>query len=343
MNLFDVIEEARWRRMQEGFSKALGISINTVDQAGNLLPVINQPNTFCLELGGASHYKKCISHLISKITEDSSENFVVCQFGVYLYGVPIDIKRDNVRLGYFIVGPALIQKAKTLEEYERLAEELNISPEKLTNNILSLKKFSFAGIESTVELLNEVANDMIQLSYDSGKIKKRFGVPKAVDDLIKELYLSMYSDGLLKALLDVSLHTSNGSAGSIMILDQATNELSIKFSKGMNEGIAQKARVKMGEGIAGVVAENRKPMLIDDTMQNSKIKNRLKRPDIKSSIICPLEVKNRLFGVMNLNNTDSDKKFSLDTLDLINNLTRLTKTALEMFNPDNNPETSTDL
>ncbi|MCX5692199.1 MAG: PocR ligand-binding domain-containing protein, partial [Candidatus Omnitrophica bacterium] len=300
MNLFDIIDEVRWRRMQEGFSKALGVSISTADQAGNLLPGFNQPNTFCLELGGASHYKECISHLTGKIAENSSENFIACQFGVYLYGVPIDIKRENIRLGYFIIGPALVQKAKALAEYERIAEEMNISPEKLTDNILSLKKFSFAGIESIVELLNEVANDIVQLSYDSNKIKERYGVPRRVDELIKGLYSSVYSEGLLKALLDVSLHTANGSAGSIMILDHATNELSIKFSKGMKDNIAQKARVKMGEGIAGVVAENRRPLLIDDTIQDSKIKNRLKRPNIKSSIVCPLEIKNRLFGVMNL-------------------------------------------
>jgi len=339
VNLFNVIDEAKWRHMQESFIRALGVSINTVDQAGNILSSINKPNTFCLELGGASHYQKCISHLIDKITENSSENFVTCQFGVYLYGAPIDIKRDDIRLGYFIVGPALVQKAKPLAEYERIAEEMNISPEKLTDNILSLKKFSFAGIESTVELLSEVSNDIVQLSYDSNKIKERFGVPKRVNEWIRGLYSSVYSEGLLKALLDVSLHTANGSAGSIMILDSATNELSIKFSKGMEDDIVQKARVKMGEGIAGVVAENRRPILIDDAMQDSKIKDMLKRPAIKSSIVCPLEVKSRLFGVMNLNNTDSDKKFSPDTLDMINNLTRLTKTALEMF-PSTGPALS---
>ena len=272
MNLFNVIDEVKWRHMQEGFSKALSVSISTVDQDGNILPGINQPNTFCLELGGADHYKKCISHLISKITENNGENFVACQFGSYLYGVPIDIKKENIRLGYFIVGPVLIPKAKPLEEYERIAEEMNISPEKLTDNILSLKKFSFAGIESIVELLNEVGNDIVQLSYDSNKIRERFGVPKRVNELIKGLYSSVYSEGLLKALLDVSLNTANGSAGSIMILNSATNELSIKFSKGMNDDIVKKARVKMGEGIAGVVAENRKSILIDDTMQDSKIK-----------------------------------------------------------------------
>jgi putative methionine-R-sulfoxide reductase with GAF domain/ligand-binding sensor protein len=331
VNLFNVIDEAKWRHMQESFIKALGVSINTVDQDGNLLPGINQPNKFCLELGGADHYKKCISHIISKIKENNGENFIACKFGVYLYGVPIDIKRDDIHLGYFIVGPALVQKAKSLEEYERIAEEMNIAPDKLLDNILTLKKFSFAGIESTVELLSEVANDIVQLNYDSNKVKERFGVPKRVNELIKGLYSSVYSEGLLKALLDVSLHTSNGSAGSIMILNSATNELSIKFSKGMEDSVTKNTRVKMGEGIAGLVAENRRPILIDDTMQDSKIRNMLKRPAIKSSIVYPLEIKNRLFGVMNLNNTDSEKKFSPDTLDMINNLTRLTKTALEMF------------
>lgn len=231
-----------------------------------------------------------------------------------------------------IVGPVLLRKPKGIGEYKKIAEENGIAFDVLVDKISGLKRFNFNSMESTVELLREVMRYIVELSCTTKRLSDKFvGMPKKLDVLIKEIYSSAYFEKLLSTLLDVSLHTTKGSAGSIMLLDEDNDELSVKFSRGIKDDIAKDARVKIGKGISGLVAKNKKPLLIDDSVKNTQIKNRLKRPYIKSSIVYPIEVRNRIFGVLNLNNIDETSKFSPETLDLTGNLIKLTKVAIDEF------------
>jgi len=336
MNLFDIIQREKWQKMQEGFSNALGICIQTVDLNGVPIPGINIPSTFCIDIIRRSHksvtayHSECIPKLIAKIKKDKSENYRICSFGAYLYGIPIGLKEEG-DLAYIIVGPVLLQKKKNENLWERVEKENAIDTDYLSDRMSTLKRFTFAGIESTVELLREVAQYIAQLNYETKKLKRRFHTPKQLDDLIKDLYLSVYVQELLNALLEASLNTTRGDAGSIMLLDHDKDELEVKFSSGLDADVIKKAKVRIGEGISGIVAKDREPLLIDGSSDDPKIKDRLKRPHIKSSIVYPLEVKNRVFGVMNLNSTDKETNFDSDTLNLVGNLARLTKVALAMF------------
>lgn len=341
MNLFDIIEKQKWHKMQEGFKNALGLCIQTVDLNGKPLPGINEPSSFCLDMmklsgkKGITNYESCIPSLIDKVKVTKGENHCSCIFGMQLYSIPIDVREEGI-VAYVVVGPVL-HKQKDIKEYKKIAKENNIPLERLMDGVQGLKRFSFGSIESALELLREVAHYIVQLSYDSNRLKERFNVPHALDNLIKELYSSVYFDELLNTLLDASLHTTKGNTGSIMLLDHDTNELSVKFSRGLRGDIAKKIKVRIGDGISGIAARDKKPLLIDKDIKDVTIKNRLKRPHIKSSIVYPLEVQDRLFGVMNINNTDSKRRFSPETLDLVGDLTRLTQVALRSF-PSQQPQ-----
>jgi len=337
MHLFDIIEKEKWQKMQNGFSKALGICIRTVDLEGAPFPSINTPSQFCLNItqdmpkDGRTWHDGCIPRLIRKIREGRSNNFLVGPFREYLYGILIEIKEEGT-LAYVIIGPVLLQKQKRLDEYIKIASDNKISTDSLLNHIANLKRFTFNNIESTVQLLHEVAHYIVQLNYDTKRLKDKFiGASGALDNLVKDIYSSACFDELLNALLDISLHTTKGNSGSIMLLNQARKELSIKFSRGLKEDIVKTGRTKVGSGLSGLVAKNGRPLLINDSLKDAKVKNRLKRPYIKSSILYPLEARNRLFGVLNLNNTDSKRRFDSETLDLIGSLTHLTQIALRQF------------
>lgn len=335
MNLFDIVEKQSWIKLQDGFSKVLGVSIWTVDSEGRPISGAGVPNSFCLDVikilgkSGKEEYEECVSTLIDKV-KDKSTNYILCHFGLYLYGIPVKIKEEGA-LAYILIGPLMIQKKKNLSEYKRIAKKSNIPLDYLVDRLSDLKKFSFVSIESAVELLQEVANDIVQLNYNTKKLKERFDVPEDLDSLIKELYSSVYFEDLLNTLLDASIHTTKGSTGSIMLLDHDRDELSVRFSHGLKDDVVKNTKVKLGEGISGIVAKNKKPLLIDSSIKDSRIKNRLKRPYIKSSIVYPLEVKDRLFGILNLNNIHGKRRFNSETLDLIGNLTRLTSVALRLF------------
>jgi putative methionine-R-sulfoxide reductase with GAF domain/ligand-binding sensor protein len=336
MELFDIIEKEKWSRMQNGFSKSLGICIRTVDTEGKLFPAINAPSSFCLDMNSQANrtfkacHLQCISMLIDKIKKNKSDNYRICAFGGYIYGIPIEIENKGT-LAYAIVGPLLLQKQKVMDEYRKIAKETKIPLDYLMDRLSSLRKFTFNGVDSIVELLHEVTCYIIELNYETKKLKEKFNMPRQLDNVVDEVYSSACFDEVLNVLLDVSLDTTKGNGGSIMLLDTDTDELAVKFWRGLKDEVIKHAKVKVGEGISGIVAENRKPLLIDSSIKDSMIKERLKRPYIKSSIVYPLEIKNRLFGVLNLNNTDKNRRFDSETLGLIGNLAHLTQVALGAF------------
>ncbi|MFC1667445.1 PocR ligand-binding domain-containing protein [Candidatus Omnitrophota bacterium] len=336
MNLFDIVSKEKWHKMQEGFSKALGVSIQVLDKDGKFLMGSETKNSFCfniLKLSGKNSKikcKECISKLIDKIKDSKNYDYLICPLDLYLYAIPIHTK-DRFLQGHVVIGPVMLHKQKSVGEYEKISNNEKIPLNDLLDKLLMVKRFSFAGIESTVELIQEVVNDIIQLNYDTKRLKEKFYIKSPLGNVIKDMYESFCFDEFLNALLEVSLNASKGDAGSIMVLDQDKDELSMQCSRGLKENYNKYEKIRMGDGISGLVAKNEKPLLIDGSLKDSRIKNRLKRPYIKSSIIYPLKVGNRIFGVLNLNNIKGKKTFNSETLDLVGNLTRLTRFALEIL------------
>ena len=99
---------------------------------------------------------------------------------------------------------------------------------------------------------------------------------------------------------------------SLMLLDRDEGTLSIKAARGRRdaqaryfEGTGPEGRFKLGEGVAGWVAEHAEPVLITDTAQDDRF-----RPgeagglDIRSLLCLPLIEGSRVWGVLNLSHSD---------------------------------------
>src|SRR6266545_3386346 len=69
---------------------------------------------------------------------------------------------------------------------------------------------------------------------------------------------------LLGQVLQTTMRAVRATIGSIMILDRDRETLQLSASRGMPEDMAARAEVKVGEGIAGKVAELGEPLLVDD-------------------------------------------------------------------------------
>jgi diguanylate cyclase (GGDEF)-like protein len=88
---------------------------------------------------------------------------------------------------------------------------------------------------------------------------------------------------------------------SLMIFDEASQELSIKCVKGLNEKIVQNLRVKPGQGIAGLVFETGRSLLVKNVDQDPRFTERQRARYKTKSLICvPLRIDQRKIGVINL-------------------------------------------
>ncbi|MBI3927610.1 MAG: sensor domain-containing diguanylate cyclase [Armatimonadetes bacterium] len=105
---------------------------------------------------------------------------------------------------------------------------------------------------------------------------------------------------------------------SIMILDENSRELAFCESSGLSEWEKENIRFKLGEGIAGWVARNRKPALVEDVSSDPRFVSYPRQRRKMVSMICaPLNIRRRLIGVLSLTTRESGHVFTPDELERV--------------------------
>jgi sigma-B regulation protein RsbU (phosphoserine phosphatase) len=85
---------------------------------------------------------------------------------------------------------------------------------------------------------------------------------------------------------------------AILLLNEKTQELRIRFHVGHKKEIADKIRIKLGEGVTGLAAQRREAVLVGDVTTDSRYISAV--PDVRSELAVPLIVKNKVIGVIDL-------------------------------------------
>ncbi len=98
--------------------------------------------------------------------------------------------------------------------------------------------------------------------------------------------------------------------GSIMLFDNKESVLKIAMAYGIDRILWDFVKIPLGEGIAGTVANTKKPVIISGSPDDRNFKKLRKREDIKSAICVPLVKENNLVGVLNLANQNNINAFS---------------------------------
>lgn len=112
----------------------------------------------------------------------------------------------------------------------------------------------------------------------------------------------LYLEDILKLIVTVTAEVMNSKICSIMLLDHKKNELTIKATQSMSKDYINKNPLKLGEGIAGKVALENKPVAVYNIMDNDDYKNKdiAKKENLSSMLCLPLHVKGKVIGVLNL-------------------------------------------
>jgi phosphoserine phosphatase RsbU/P len=85
---------------------------------------------------------------------------------------------------------------------------------------------------------------------------------------------------------------------AILLLNEKTQDLRVRFQVGYPRDVAEKARVKVGDGVTGIAAQRREPVLVGDVTQDQRYISAV--PNVRSELAVPLIVKNRLIGVIDI-------------------------------------------
>jgi len=323
LSLKDLIDINEWQKIQDNFSIITDLCMRTVAPKGNFITNPSKEPRLCKEvlMNSPSKEKVCgpclPTFLGGRGVVDRNLSFS-CQAGLFNFVAPLRIDTGNV-LGYLIAGPVILVMRKSKEQYRNVAEELNVDLEDFWNAILEIKVVSFQGMQSLVELIKDIGEYTMKLAYQ-GLVRKE-EVVMARD--------SLKLSKLLNALLDVAFQVTGADVGSIMFFDKSNNQLTIRASRGIPEEVIQRTKVNLGEGISGIAAKERTAFLIDDEIRDNRIRPYLKRPNLSSSMVLPINVEEKIIGVINLGALKtSSVKFNGNNLQLMSKLIDLATIAL---------------
>jgi GAF domain-containing protein len=138
--------------------------------------------------------------------------------------------------------------------------------------------------------------------------------PYTLEDALAAFERLLDRKEMLKFLLDVAVKATKSSAGSIMLYSKDAQELYIAYAIGLSERVIRNTRQKLGQGIAGTVAQEKRAKLINPRNEASFHSSERERMDITSAISVPLLREGALLGVLNVSSGQNDP--TLDESDL---------------------------
>jgi diguanylate cyclase (GGDEF)-like protein len=128
-------------------------------------------------------------------------------------------------------------------------------------------------------------------------------------DVARALTSTLELEPLLHTIMTKMAEFFGPERWSLMMVDEETNELYYALSAGMNSDKLETLRVKMGEGVAGWVAETGNPLVVPDVrLDKHWARFARQHPDLNlRSIAClPIRCGERTLGVMQLHNSSLD-------------------------------------
>ena len=223
-------------------------------------------------------------------------------FNLYCMDIPVYFAGNIV--GNIMIGPMIMNKRLSADKYAEMAEKFEVDGSALINDIHEIRVISNVMARSILELIDEIAINNVIISTAYGTDIQAVPVTDAakcagIDDNqnVSAGQRMVDLEGFLKNILKLA----NVECGSIMLFDRNKKELIIKAAKGLNTNVVGLG-VKLGEGISGVAAKERRSFLIEEKnidRVDNRIAHLLDRKDIKRSLVLPL-IDDSVQGVLNL-------------------------------------------
>src|ERR1700757_1223461 len=117
------------------------------------------------------------------------------------------------------------------------------------------------------------------------------GVAAAVNTTLDVNTLLQRVAEMLKRFIDYEVF-------AILLLNEKTQELRVRFQVGHPPEVAERIRIKVGQGVTGRAVQTREPVLVNDVAAEDNFIN--SAPGVRSELAVPLIVKNKVIGVIDV-------------------------------------------
>jgi len=152
---------------------------------------------------------------------------------------------------------------------------------------------------------------------------------RALSKISKAIASELYLEDILRLIVAVTAQTMSSNICSLMLLSES-NELVIRATQSISEEYNKKPSLKLGEGIAGKVAQLNKPIAVKDVTNEKEYRYQgiAKKEGLCSLLCVPLAVKGKVIGVINCY-TSEPYDFKETDIEILSSIANQAAVAIE--------------
>ena len=168
-----------------------------------------------------------------------------------------------------------------------------------------------------------------------GKRKKATNEKSIVGALAKiseAITSDLYLEDVLRLIVTVTAEVMRSNICSLWILEEKKNVLKLRATQAIDEEYVKERTLKLGEGVVGFVAQQKKPMTIPNVLNEPKYKEKPLARKLKlcSMLSIPMEVKKKVIGVINIY-TPTPHNFTKTEISILKSIANQAAIVIENF------------
>jgi PAS domain S-box-containing protein len=148
-------------------------------------------------------------------------------------------------------------------------------------------------------------------------------------ELAQTIAFTLDPQTLISKLADAALQQTEADEVSILLPVNDGGELYVAAVRGENRQRLLGERVPVGDTISGWVARERTPLLLHGEINDERFRTLWPHPEIRSAVSVPMQVANKLVGIINLNVLERPRAFNLGQMKALTILASTAAAALE--------------
>jgi len=153
---------------------------------------------------------------------------------------------------------------------------------------------------------------------------------KALSTISKAITSDLYLEDILRLIVTVTAEVMHSKICLLMLIDENNKELVVRATQSVSDEYNKKPNIKLGEGIAGKVALENRPIVVLDVKKDPRYVNTriAEKEGLCSLLSVPLSVKGKVIGVINCY-TSSPHQFSNTEITVLTTVANEAAIAIE--------------
>jgi len=245
-----------------------------------------------------------------------------------------EVERLRIKIGRGVIGQAALQRKSLLvddvSKFEHyISANPNVKSELAVPLLVKNKVIGVLDIESEAlgyftpehQRLLELVASRMSIAIENARLYTRVSrqaqTLTVLNEISREITSILDLDDLLERIGQLLKRVIDFQMFSILLWNERTQQFEHRFSSRYGERITRERAIVLGQGIIGIAAQQREPILSPDTRKDARYV--AENPETRSELAVPLLSKGQVIGVLDLEHTrvnyyNEDHQRTLSTL-----------------------------